>query len=131
MHNTADFRSYISPPLTDLGITLKNGKQLVEYQSCDSDYKNIKCGVPQESISGPLLFILYVNDITSASSLFEIISFADDTTLLYSHPVIATKINLINKELCEICNWLKVNKLSVNASKTNYPVYDIRHFSIY
>ena len=65
-------------------------------------YKNIKCGVPQESILGPLLFILYVNDITTATSLFEITLFADDTTLLYSHPNIATKINLINKELSEI-----------------------------
>ena len=99
---------------------LKNRKQFVRYQACDSEYKNIKCGVPQGSILGPLLFILYVNDITSATSLFEIILFADDTTLLYSHPDIATKINLINKELSEICNWFKANKLSVNASKTNY-----------
>ena len=53
--------------------------------------------------------------------------FADDTTLLYSHPDIATKINLINKELCEICNWFKVNKLSVNASKTNYMMLGTSH----
>ena len=86
-------------------------KQFVRYQACDSEYKNIKCGVPQGSILGPLLFILYVNDITSATSLFEIILFADDTTLLYSHPDIATKINLINKELSEICNWFKANKI--------------------
>ena len=46
--------------------------------------------------------------------------FADDTTLWYSHPDIATKINLINKELSEICNWFKANKLSINASKNNY-----------
>ena len=90
-------------------------------------YKNIKCGVPQGSILGPLLFILYVNDITSATSLFEIILFADDTTLLYSHPDIATKINLINMELSEICNWFKANKLSVNASKTNYMMLGTSH----
>ena len=76
---------------------------------------------------GPLLFILYVNDITSATSLFEIILFADDTTLLYSHPDIATKINLINKELSEICNWFKANKLSVNASKANYMMLGTSH----
>ena len=62
---------------------LKNRKQFVRYQACDCEYKNIKCGVPRGSILGPLLFILYVNDITSATSLFEIILFADDTTLLY------------------------------------------------
>ena len=98
---------------------LKNRKQFVRYQACNSEYKNVKCGVPQGSILGPLLFILYVNDITNATPLFEIILFADDTTLLYSHPDIATKINLINK-LCEICNWFKSGKLSVNASKRNY-----------
>ena len=99
---------------------LNNRRQFVPYQACDSEYENIKCGIPQGSILGPVLFILYVNDITSATSLFEIILFAGDITLLYSHPDIATKINLMNKELCEICNWLKANKLSVNASKTNY-----------
>ena len=86
----------------------KNRKQFVRYQACDSEYKNIKCGVPQGSILGPLLFILYVNDITSTTSLFEIILFADDSTLLYSHPDIATKINLINKELSEMCNWFNI-----------------------
>ena len=106
---------------------LKNRKQFVRYQACDSEYKNIKCGVPQGSVLGPLLFILYVNYITSATSLFEIILFADDTTLLYSHPDIATKINLINKELSEICNWFKANKLSVNASKTNYMILGTSH----
>ena len=91
---------------------LNNIRPFVRYQACDSEYKNIKCGVPQGSILGPFLFILYVNDITSATSLFEIILFADyDTTLFYSHPDISTKINLINNELCEICNWFKANKL--------------------
>ncbi len=98
---------------------IQNRKQFVRYQTCDSDYKHIKYGVPQGSILGPLLFILYINDITSTTSLFEMILFADDTTLLYSHPNISSKINCINKELCEISNWFKANKLSVNANKTN------------
>ena len=101
---------------------LKDRKQFVRYLSYDSEYKNIKCGVPQGSILGPLLFILYVNDITKTTSLFEIILFADDTTLLYSHPDIATKMNLINTELLEISNWFKANKLLVNATKTNYMI---------
>ena len=88
----------------------------------DSDHKTIKCGVPQGSILGPLLFILYVNDIVNTTSLLELILFADDTTLLFSHPDIASKVDTINNELKEICNWFKANKLSVNASKTNYMV---------
>ncbi len=108
---------------------LQNRKQFVRYQSSDSEYKNIKCGIPQGSILGPLLFILYINYITSTTSLFEMILFADDTTLLYSHPDISSKINCINKELCEISNWFKANKLSVNASKTNYMIMGTSHIT--
>ena len=81
---------------------LKNRQQFVWHQACVSEYKNIKYGVNQGSIFGPLLFILYVNDIANVTYLLEIILFADDATLSYSHPDIATKINLLNKELCEI-----------------------------
>ena len=108
---------------------LQNRKQFVKYQSCDSEFKNIKCGVPQGSILGPLLFILYINDIVNTTSLFEMILFADDTTLIYSHPDIASKIDSINKELCEISNWFKANKLSVNASKTNYMIMGTTHIT--
>ena len=108
---------------------LKNRKQFVKYQSCDSEYKNVTCGVPQGSILGPLLFILYVNDITNTTVLFEIILFAKDTTFLYSHPDISSKINSINMELNEISNWFKANKLSVNASKTNYIILGTSHIT--
>ena len=101
---------------------LENRKQFVKYQSCDSEYKKYQCGVPQGSILGPLLFIVYVNDITNTTSLFEIILFADDTTLyyilyIYSHPDVSSKIDSINKELNEISNWFKANKLSVMLIK--------------
>ena len=91
----------------------------------DSDHKIINCGVPQGSILGPLLFILYLNDIVNTTSLLELILFADDTTLLFSHPDIASQNEIINKELQEICNWFQANKLSVNAGKTNYRKYVI------
>ena len=93
------------------------------------EYKSIKCGVPLGSILGPLLFILYVNDITDTTSLFKIILFADNTTLLYSHPDSSSKIDLINKELDEISNWFKANKLFVNASKTYYMILGISHIT--
>ena len=106
---------------------LTDRKQFVRYQMHDSDYKTIECGVPQGSILGPLLFILYVNDIVNTTSLLESILFADDTTLLFSHPNIELQNDLINKELSEICNWFQANKLSVNASKTNYMVLGTHH----
>ncbi len=65
-------------------------------------------------------FILYTNDIGHDTSLLEIILFADDATLLFSHPDLTSQIDKINRELEEICNWFQANKLSITASKTNY-----------
>ena len=52
--------------------------------------------------------------------MLKFVLFADDTTILYSHDNLASKMNEINKELQEVTNWFKANKLSVNARKTNY-----------
>ena len=67
-------------------------------------------------------FILYVNDIINTSNVLEFILFADGTTIIYSHPNIKNQINRINEGLKEVSNWFKANKLSVNASKTNYMI---------
>jgi len=94
---------------------LSNRTQYVSYNKCESQSKQIVCGVPQGSILGPLLFILYVNDIVHTSKLLDFILFADDTTILYSSENISSKIRLINRELGEVSNWFKANKLSVNS----------------
>ena len=75
---------------------------------------------------GPLLFILYVNDIVNTSSVLEFVLFADDTTILYSHEDLASKIDVVNNELKEVTNWFKANRLSVNAKKTNYMLLGTR-----
>ena len=103
---------------------LSNRKQYVSYNLCDSELKDIICGVPQGAILGPLLFILYVNDITNTSDVLEFILFADDTTILYSHPNIENQINRINEELKEVSNWFKV----VSKCKQNQ-LYDSRNTS--
>ena len=106
---------------------LSNRKQFVRYQMHDSNHKMNNSGVPQGSMLGPLLFILYINDIVNTTSLLELILFADDTTLLFSHQDIVSQNDIINNELQEICNWFQANKLSVNASKTNYMVLGTHH----
>ena len=105
---------------------LTSRKQYVNFQEAKSALLEITTGIPQGSILGPLLFIIYIyiyiNDISSVSSLFVPITYADDTTLssnlntfLYANN--ETPENEIDKELDKISNWLKLNKLSLNIKK--------------
>ena len=84
--------------------------------------------VPQGSILGPLLFLLYVNDISNASSLLSFILFADDTNIFYSHPDINSLIHTLNAELPKVSMWFRCNKLSLNLQKTNYIHFKSRNF---
>ena len=109
---------------------LSNIKQYVSYNSSKSQLEDIVCGIPQGSILGPLLFILYVSDITSTSNVLDFILFSDDTTILYSHESIESQISVVNAELKEVSNWFKTNKLSVNASKTHYIILGTSHMTL-
>ena len=95
--------------------------QYVSYNTKTSSHLNVTCGVPQGSILGPQLFIIYINDICSTSKLLSFILFADDTTVFYSDLDINKLQDVINTELEEVSNWFKCNKLSLNAhaAKTN------------
>ena len=74
--------------------------------------KKITCGVPQGSILGPLLFLLYINDIASVSNILSSILFADDTTLFCSSKKLQELTAIVNNELGNIMQWLNANKLS-------------------
>ena len=81
------------------------------------------CGVPQGSILGPLLFILYINDLTNVSSFLKYVLFADDTNLFASGKDMNTLCRMINAELDLLKTWFSINKLSLNLSKTNYMIF--------
>ena len=99
---------------------LTNRKQYVSFQSNDSQKMTIKCGVPQGSILGPLLFLLYINDIVQSSTKVSFILFADDTNILYSHKDLNVLTSTLNTELTKIQSWFQCNKLSLNIDKTNF-----------
>ena len=88
-----------------------------------SGFRAIICGVPQGSILGPLLFIIYVNDLCSVSKIFEPIIFADDTNLFFSHKSIKELFHIANLELNKVFKWFNANKLSLNKDKTKYKFF--------
>ena len=90
--------------------------------------KETLCGVPQGSILGPLLFLLYINDLPSVSNLFMPILFADDTNLFCNGPNLDELIEKINEELKLIYKWVNVNKLSLNIEKTNFMLFTPKKF---
>ena len=102
---------------------LSNCKQYVTYNGIASSTQTIRCGVPQGSILGPLLFLIYINDFCSICKHTMPILFADDANLFSSGKDIRTLENNINNELLNISLWLKVNKLSLNIKKTHYMVF--------
>ena len=108
------------------GLPLDWLKSYKEYNGSSSLYNSIKCGVPQGSILGPLLFLIYINDICNASELLEFVLFADDTNLFYSHDDLSYLNTIINSELDKLSIWLQTNKLSVNTNKSNYIVFKPR-----
>ena len=92
-----------------------------------SETRGIKCGVPQGSILGPLLFIISVNDICNVSPMLLKILYADDTCVLISGNHLNDHIDRLNTELIPLNNWFKVNQLSLNAKKKIF-FYDFSSF---
>ena len=97
--------------------------QRVKIGNTFSAYKDITCGVPQGSILGPLLFLIYINDMYKATKYGTLYHFADDTNLLYSNKNEKLLRKNINIDLSLIFQWLCANRLSVNVDKTEFVVF--------
>ena len=105
---------------------LENRKQYVQFDTCISDMKSICKGVPQGSLLGPLLFLIYINNLPNSSKLFNFLMYADDTSLFCCLEDITfdNKEVVLNNELQHVHSWLRANRLTLNVpKKTKYMLF--------
>jgi hypothetical protein len=102
---------------------LQDRTQYVEYIGATSRLQNIECGVPQGSVLGPLLFIIYTNDLPDVLKFSKTILFADDTTIYKSSDNLSNLYTNVNTDVCTLSEWFKANRLSLNVTKTNYILF--------
>ena len=111
-HANSFFRSYLS-----------KRKQYTVINGVDSSICDVKCGVPQGSVLGPLLFALYINDIYMAVGKDNIRLFADDTVLFMCNPNLNTLISDVASKFNDLYLWCIRNKLTINSDKTNFILF--------
>jgi hypothetical protein len=105
-----------------LDFHLSNRHQFVQIDNEKSSFLTMTCGVPQGSTLGPLLFLIYINDMVNSSSILSFRMFADDANIFYSDKD-PKKLELVmNTELKKVLDYCSINKLSVNMKKTNFMV---------
>ena len=102
---------------------LTNRKQYTFINGISSSNEFITCGVPQGSVLGPLLFLLYINDLPNTSKILDFFLFADDTNIYFEADTFPQSEKKINKELKKLYTWLIVNRLALNFTKTNFIVF--------
>ena len=106
-----------------LSSYLSNRFQFVTVNGVSSKKALVKHGVPQGSVLGPLLFVLYINDLHNAIKYSTVHHFADDTNLINFNKSPKHLNNQINKDLWYLCSWLNANKISLHATKTEYVIF--------
>ena len=102
---------------------LKGRQQHTTINHQKSSLSNIKYGVPQGSVLGPLLFLLYINDLNQAAVHSHVHHFADDTNFLYAIHSLKNLNKAVNFDLSNLVQWLRANKISLNANKTEIVVF--------
>ena len=106
-----------------LSTYLCNRKQYVCFNGMNLSYSTVTCGVPQGSILGPTLFIMYINDLCNVSSHLKSILFADDTSFFVEGSNLLAMCTNVSTEMNKLYTWFKINKLTLNLSKTNFMVF--------
>ena len=102
---------------------LSDRKQYVSVNGVDSELRHITCGVPQGSVLGPILFLIYINDLPNISSKLKFYLFADDTNIYLESDELKNLEYIMNSELKKLHEWLCINRLSLNLTKTNFIIF--------
>lgn len=113
------FRSYLS-----------NRTQFVSIDDHNSSIKCIKYGVPQGSVLGPLLFILFINDLPNISEKVRFILYADDANIIITAETEAEIISIFEQFSGDLLKWVNINGLFLNIKKTNYMIFTRKRNSI-
>ena len=102
---------------------VKNSTQFVTINGLNTELKEINCGVPQGSVLGPLLFLLYINDLHDSIKFCKVHHFADDTNLINFNSSIKVINKQVNKDLKTLSNWLNANKICLSVSKAELVLF--------
>ena len=102
---------------------LSNRNLYVSINGYDSNLADVKFGVPQGSVPGPLLFLIYINDLNQALKFCKVHHFADDTNLLHFSKSIYRLNKYVNLDLKNLTYWLNANRISLNVKKTELVIF--------
>ena len=109
-------------PLQFFASYLTNRQQYVQMGNTVSSKQTMTCGIPQGSSLGPVLFLIYINDLPNSSNALTFRIFADDTNVFASARDLKVLEKIVNAELKKVKIWCDVNRLSINFSKTNFMI---------
>ena len=104
--------------------------QFTSVNGYQSNMRQLKCAVPQGSVLGPLLFILFINDLHLAVQYSYVHEFADDTNLLVVEKSLKKLNKKVNRDLKLIAQWVRANKLSLNVNKTEMIIFKPKNKTI-
>ena len=116
----------IDQNLTWIRSYLSDRTQSVFVNGTTSNEEPISCGVPQGSVLGPLLFLIYVNNMKNSLSVSSYHLYADDTVIYYSGNQIADIVPFLQSDLNSYYNWCNINCLTLNVKKTKFVMYGTR-----